>query len=151
MLWSTPIEENRIWRFKFYILHLKAGNFPFTIQPFWQPHCCAQVKSHYRTPSLVLKSEKDTLIKWENVSTWICFKHNFHYKYMVWKDMLVKTSDIWCCKMASPSSHSFFYFISKARWLEYRITITQWFWSWFNFEVACLDLIEVWSELHERI
>ena len=47
-----------------------------------------------------------------------------------------------CCKVELPSFPNFFYFISKARWLEYKINITQCFCTWFNCEASCLDLNE---------
>lgn len=65
---------------------------------------------------------------------------------MVRKDKLVKTSgnsDV--IKWHPHSSHNFFYFISKARWLEYKINITLWFESWFNFW-GCLSWFE-WSKI----
>ena len=47
-----------------------------------------------------------------------------------------------CCKVELPSFPNFFYFISKARWLKYKINITQCFCTWFNCEASCLDLNE---------
>ena len=58
------------------------------------------------------------------------------------KSHVYNNSGFRCCKVKLPSFPNFFYFTSKARWLEYKINITQCFCTWFNCEASCLDLNE---------